>query len=303
MYPVVINGDKTSNVIAYFIENKGRFFDLLKIHGAILFRNFDIQNVDDFHSTIKCFHSYFASYIGGDSPRTKIKDNIYTSTEYPADQEISMHQEKSFSNIYPRYAYFYCDIEPQVGGETPILDSRILYKSLNSKIIKKFGDKKLKYVMNLHSGNGVGKSWQQAFEIDSKIALEKLLSTMNVNYRWKDNDLLEVYEIVNPIMQHPDTNEWIFFSQAHQWHKSGLEKNTLIMLQEVMKEEDFYHNCYYGDGSEIEIEYLEEIRFLIKQNKIIFKWQKGDLLMLDNIISMHGRQPFVGNRRILVAMS
>ncbi|SPR02210.1 Uncharacterised protein [Orientia tsutsugamushi] len=190
-----------------------------------------------------------------------------------------------------------------MGGETPILDSRILYKQLKQDIIEKFNTKKLKYVMNLHSGNGIGKSWQQTFEVNSKLELEEILKNMKVSYRWKNNDLIEVYEIVNPVVQHTDTKEWVFFSQAHQWHKTGLGKEALELLQEVMLEEDFYHNCYYGDGSEIEVEYLDEIRDLIAKNKVVFKWKKGDLLMLDNIISMHGRNSFFGERRILVAMS
>jgi alpha-ketoglutarate-dependent taurine dioxygenase len=303
MYPITINGSNQIPIEIYINQNKPKIFSKLKVSGAILFRNFRLNNIDDFYNTIKCFHEDFVPYLGGDSPRTKLKGNIYTSTEYPADQEISMHQEKSFSNTYPRVAYFFCDIEPKVGGETPILDSRILYKQLRQDIIKKFSTKKLKYVMNLHSGGSIGKSWQQTFEVNTKLELEDILKNLGINYKWKKDDLLEVYEIVDPIIQHPDTKEWVFFSQAHQWHKTGLDKEILELLKEVMPEEDFYHNCYYGDGSEIETEYLEEIRDLINKNKVVFKWQKGDLLMLDNIISMHGRNPFSGERKILVAMS
>lgn len=116
-----------------------------------------------------------------------------------------MHNEKSFSNTYPRLAYFFCDIEPKVGGETLILDSRILYKKLKQDIIEKFNTKKLKYVMNLHIGNGIGKSWQQTFEVNSKLELEEILKNMKVSDRWKNNDIIEVYEIVNPVVRHPDT--------------------------------------------------------------------------------------------------
>jgi alpha-ketoglutarate-dependent taurine dioxygenase len=32
-------------------------------------------------------------------------------------------------------------------------------------------------------------------------------------------------------------------------------------------------------------------------------WNAGDLLLIDNVLVGHGRRPFVGDRRVLVAMS
>jgi alpha-ketoglutarate-dependent taurine dioxygenase len=32
-------------------------------------------------------------------------------------------------------------------------------------------------------------------------------------------------------------------------------------------------------------------------------WQVGDVLLIDNVAVAHGRRPFTGDRRILVAMS
>jgi alpha-ketoglutarate-dependent taurine dioxygenase len=33
-----------------------------------------------------------------------------------------------------------------------------------------------------------------------------------------------------------------------------------------------------------------------------FDWQKGDVLLCDNYLVMHGRQPYSGHRQIVVAM-
>jgi alpha-ketoglutarate-dependent taurine dioxygenase len=70
-----------------------------------------------------------------------------------------------------------------------------------------------------------------------------------------------------------------------------------------MPEEDFYHNCHYGDDSEISFEDLNRIKEIVTKERVFFKWKRGDLLILDNLISMHGRNSFSGPRRILVAMS
>lgn len=287
----------------YILDNKVDIFSIVNNIGALLFRDFNIKSADDFYDIVSLLHLDLSSYVGGDSPRTKVKKNIYTSTEYPPDQFITMHHEKSYSSNYPKFVYFFCEVAPQIGGETPILDSRLLYKSLDPKIIDKFRKKKLKYVMNLHSSKGLGRSWKQVFEVETKRELEQKLRGLQINYRWKTEDMLEIWEIVCPILTHPVTRDKVFFSQAHQWHKSALEQEIFNMLSEIMPPEDFYHNCYYGDGSEIELEYIEEINKKIETCKITFQWKRGDLLMVDNIISMHGRNPFKGPRRILVAMS
>jgi hypothetical protein len=64
-----------------------------------------------------------------------------------------------------------------------------------------------------------------------------------------------------------------------------------------------YANTYYGDGSPIEPKVLDQLRAAYNAETVSFPWQKGDLLMLDNMLVAHGRSPFVGPRQILVGMA
>ena len=40
-----------------------------------------------------------------------------------------------------------------------------------------------------------------------------------------------------------------------------------------------------------------------EQEKIIFPWQEGDVMLLDNMSVAHGREPYVGEREVIVAMT
>jgi len=308
-YPYIINSkylgfSSKIKLEEFILNNKDFIYKKIYEIGAILFRGFNLKDAKDFEDIVKRIdQTKFKKYVGGDSPRYKVSDNIYTSTSYPPESTISMHHEKSYSNIYPKFIYFFCDIPPSFGGETPIADSRKIYNLLNKNIIDKFAAKKIKYIMNLHNGIGFGKSWKEVFEVESKIELENLLDKLCITYSWKSNELLCVEEIVDPIIKHPITSEFVFFSQADQWHPSNLDDEILSIMRQIREEKDFYHNCTYRDNSEINLDDLNIIRQLVNKQRVIFQWQKGDLLMLDNIISMHGRLPFEGERRILVAMT
>lgn len=71
----------------------------------------------------------------------------------------------------------------------------------------------------------------------------------------------------------------------------------------TIKEEDLPTNTYYGDGSPIEPETLDELRRIYEEETVAFPWQEGDILMLDNMRAAHGRAPYVGPRKILVGMT
>lgn len=157
--------------------------------------------------------------------------------------------------------------------------------------------------MNLHNGSGVGKSWQECFETTDKTFIENLLTAIGASYYWKNDGGLRIEEIVDPVISHPITKETVFFSQADQWHHSNLDIETYQSMSMIMHPEDFYHNCYFGDNASLDIKDLKCIRAVHATESIRFPWKTGDLLMIDNILTLHGRKAYTGDRRILTALS
>jgi alpha-ketoglutarate-dependent taurine dioxygenase len=304
---VVLNPlDPARTGLSELLETLGRekqaIFDRLHRYGAVLVRGFDVQDQDQFLRIARLFTPNLMDYVGGDSPRSEVGDNVYTSTEYPAQFPISLHNELSFSNIFPRYLYFFCDVPPETGGETPLMNCCQLLRALPSDLRERFESRKLKYVQNLHDGFGIGKSWQETFMTEDPEKVENHLNNLGAQFTWKEDNTLHVEETVKPVIDHPITGEQVFFSQADQWHPSNLDEATRTAMLNLSAEEDLYHNCFYGDGGKIDDEDLDTIRGLVDRDMVKFPWQKGDILLVDNVLTMHGRSPFTGDRRILVAM-
>ena len=73
-------------------------------------------------------------------------------------------------------------------------------------------------------------------------------------------------------------------------------------LTALFREEDLPRNVYYGDGTPIEESVMQEIGVAYDRATVAFPWQQGDILMVDNMLVAHGRKPFSGARKIVVAM-
>lgn len=294
-------------------ENKTLRKELLT-HGGLLFRNFPIQNEDHFELVIdklnlgKCI-----DYIGGDSPRHKIKGGIYTSTEAPPSMKIPLHNELSFIDKYPKHIYFYCHIAPQEKGETTIADARQVYRSVREDVKQRLRQKGIKYVSNYFFKSKKmdwitsksHKSWINVFETSDKKEVEKKCRENNFEFKWSEDDWLQICQKRPAVITHPETEENVWFNQAHLYDFNP----KLLGLWRYLGTKVFYndktrlHDVFYADGTPIPRDDLYHIMDVLEQNSIYFPWQKGDVLVLDNVLSMHGRSTFTGKRRVLAAMT
>jgi alpha-ketoglutarate-dependent taurine dioxygenase len=271
--------------------------ELLK-HGALLFRGFDLKSPAHFEKFAEAISpNLFAEY--GDLPREGVGGKVYGSTPYPADQAILFHNESSHMHRWPMRIWFYCVQPSEQGGETPIVDCRRVYQLLDPKLRERFIEKKLMYVRNYIDGLDV--SWQTFFRTSDKAVVEEYCRKNSIEFEW-NVDGLRTKQICPAVVKHPLTGEMVFFNQLQLHHVSCLEPAVRKSLLSILKEEDLPRNVYYGDGSPIEDSVVQEIREIYEQVAVAFPWQKGDVVMLNNMLVAHGRNPYVGARKIVVAM-
>jgi alpha-ketoglutarate-dependent taurine dioxygenase len=293
------------NLLSWYRDNSELLEDKLLKHGAILFRGFGVNTILAFENFVKSVSGNLMDYVDGNSPRTKLANSIYTSTEYPAEYFISLHNELSYSSHWPEKLYFCCITAPKQGGETPMADSRKILKTLNQNLVEKFTLKQVKYIRNLHSGKGMGVSWQDAFKTSDKSLVEEHNRKAGINFEWKKDGGLRLSQIRPAIAIHPHTGEQVWFNQAEQFHPSTLPKNIYeaMMFYFEGNEEELPQYACFGDNTPIDVSMLDEIREATCQQTVVFPWQEGDVLVIDNMLVCHGRRPFVGSRKILVSMS
>jgi alpha-ketoglutarate-dependent taurine dioxygenase len=298
--PLVIQPNSAEIDLISWTDNNQAYIEteLLK-HGAILFRNFPVKSIRDFEKFAETIcPNLFAEY--GDLPRTDEGDKVYGSTPYPADKAILFHNESSHLYCFPLKIWFYC-VQPAVqGGETPIVDCRKAYQLLSPQLREKLATKQLIYVRNFAEGLDV--SWQHFFQTTDKNEVENYCHKAGIEFEWYDNNGLLTRQIRPAVVTHPKTGEPVFFNQIQLHHVSYLDTEVRESLLAMFGESKLPRNVYFGDGMPILEEEIAEINAIYEQSKTSFSWQKGDILMLDNMLVAHGRNPYSGQRKIVVAM-
>lgn len=155
---------------------------------------------------------------------------------------------------------------------------------------------------NLHDVWGLGKSWQEAFETDDRNQVEEHRRDNGIEFRWSDQGLW-TRTVCPGIIEHPETGEPVWFNQADLWHISSRGPDHEEKLLRVLGEAGLPSNATYGDGTPITSSELAAVRLASHEAETSLPWRREDLLVLDNALVDHGRKPFKGTRRVLLAMS
>ena len=272
---------------------------MLLRHGAILFRDFGLRTPTAFESFASSIErELFGEY--GDLPKKEGGSRIYRSTPYPQDQMILFHNESSHLDRWPRKQFFFCEHPAAVGGATPIVDCREVLSRLPGDLVAKLGSQGLLYVRTFTDRLDV--SWWDFFKTSDRTEVEGKLRRAGVDWRWLDEDSLQTRTRAHAIVRHPISGERTFFNQVQLHHASSLDPELREDLLMLVGEARLPRNVYYGDGSTIADEDMIAIGKVYEECAVRFPWQQGDVLMLDNMLVAHARDPYEGPRKIVVAM-
>lgn len=280
--------------------------------GAVLIRGAGIADAAHFRALCAAIEPELRPYTGGDSPRSGVLEKVYTSTEYDAGLEIFLHNELSYAGWSPRLVFFGCLQPPETGGETQIADGREIYDALPRALLAPFEEKGIIYLQHLWDADGppgIGKSWQQTFETRDRATVEAYLRRSGMDWDWTEYGL-RTRAPHSAIRSHPKTGEKVWWNQADQWHRGLAGAKTSFGAADDPRfdpatagEETLGNHVTFGDGSEIDADALLRIRAITRRLEVTFPWQAGDVMVLDNVLAMHGRKPYTGARRVLVAMA
>ncbi len=297
-FPLVRIAENTKDSLKEWIAgNRATFEAELINHGAVLFRGFSIDTVEKFEDLMKEVTPQNLEYGFRSSPRYSIGNGVYVSTTHPADENILMHSEGSYAPVHPEHIVFCCIIPAETGGETPIADNRKVLTFLSEETRKKFESRGVKYVRTLDKF--VGLPWQEVFQTEDKSEVEKECKEKGIEFEWINDDKLKMAWTKKGVWEHPVSGESIWFNHACFFNKHSMDPD---MMEFFEMQNSLPYNTFFGDGSEISKEEILEIHKAYKTTSTEFPWEKGDVLFVDNMIAAHARNPYTGDRKIIVSI-
>lgn len=282
-------------------ENRQHVERLLQENGALLIRGLKFAGSQQFGTALSTlFGEELLPYVYRSTPRTELRGNVYTATEYHSSQHIPQHNENAYCNRWALRLGFLCTLPAEQGGATPICDSETVYRQIPDALRERFERHGVMYVRNY---SDVDIPWTTVFQTEDREEVEQFCTANQISFEWLDEKRLRTSQINQASAVHPVTAARVWFNQAHLFHVSNLEADLQKSLLSVMNESELPRNTYYGDGSPIGLDDLQQIREIYARNSISFDWQRNDLLLLDNMLYSHGREPFSGSRQVLVGMA
>ncbi|MGW7256485.1 TauD/TfdA family dioxygenase [Streptomyces sp. NPDC054834] len=286
------------DVAAWATHSRTWLDEALDDHGAVLFRGFPVTTADDLERLADALiDELFCD--NGEHPRASPSGSISSPVFFPPEEKLLWHTENSFNDTGPARIMFCCARPATSGGETPIVDSRRVFQRLDADLRSEFLAKGVMYVRNY--GTGLGLDWREVLRTDDRREAEARCARQGLRSLWR-GDRLRTEAVRPAALRHPRTGVWSWISQAQHWHPACLAPETRAALEATHTPDTLPRQCRFGDGSPIPDEAMAEICRVYAELEVCFPWERGDVLVLDNILVAHARNPFRGPRELLVAM-
>jgi alpha-ketoglutarate-dependent taurine dioxygenase len=281
--------------------------------GGIVLRGFPLATPEHFSVVSELFPAYGLGYTGGQSPRKTVTGKVMEATQLAGNLKIFLHQEMAYMNTYPPRIAFFCVKPAETGGETIIGPMREVTERLSTSIrerLEKHGVRGIRNYAPVGSSEGKpvtdhpdNRPWDHGFGTDDCSQVEATCASMRVEPHWNDDGSLTVVSYTDGVTTHPVTGERFYRTILHTTYSTYDRLPGGAELRQKMIDAKKLPTGYaFGNGEEITSEEAEAIHAIFQDVEVRWPWQRGDVMILDNLQVAHGRSPFTGERETLVAL-
>lgn len=298
----------------WLADHRDALEKVLLDNGAVVFRGAPVREADDFAKVIEPFPAHSQSYAGGGAVRSPIKGRVMQSTRIDPKINLPMHQEMAYLARNPRVVAFFSRVVAETGGATTIADMRKVTDNLPADLLAKFDRRGVIYTRNLLSPDTTDErtnplfghsNWVANFGTEDRAEVEAACAERGMTPEWLPDGSLNMHNRLHGTIVHPVTGKLLYFNQAHAMiqrrHAYGDE--AFAALERIYGDtHPRGYNSTFGDGSAITDDELTAIYDAIASETIVFQWEPGDVMFVENKLVAHGRAPFTGAREVQVAL-
>jgi len=269
-------------------------------HGSLLVRGLGLRDAAETDAVFRQLGSLMTEREAF-APRRIRAHGVYSATKWPPTQPMCMHHELSYALHFPSLMLFACLIAPTAGGATPVADSPEVLRALPTELVERF--ERVGWLLIRNYNDGIGASVAEAFGTDSRPAVESYCRANAIEFEWRPDGALRTWQRRGAILVHRPTGRRCWFNQIAFLNEWTMDPEVREYLVDLYGGDGLPFNTRFGDGDPIREDVVQTINQVYEAHTVREPWQAGDLMLVDNVRTAHGREPFEGPRDVLVAMA
>jgi alpha-ketoglutarate-dependent taurine dioxygenase len=233
--------------------------------------------------------------------RTHFGADVYSANDLPPGHRIGFHNENSYALEFPAIIIFSCLEAPSSGGCTAVVDCRRVL----ADVAAEFSDslRSLGWRLTRHYHPHVGQAIKSAFESDDPSKIAEHCEANLIGHQWLSGGVLRTVQRRAAVVRHPTTNEETLFSHMSFWSRWSLPEEVRQVLVNSYGDDRLPFDTAFGDGTPITKSEMDVLNQAYERHACREPWRVGDVLIVDNLLAAHARDPFRGKRRVVVTMA
>ncbi|MFE3498166.1 TauD/TfdA family dioxygenase [Streptomyces sp. NPDC059175] len=274
---------------------------LVREHGSVLVRGLGLSDPAQAGAVFTRLADELMTEREAFAAREKYADGVYSSSAWPANQPMCMHHELSYTLQFPGLMMFACLQAPTSGGATAIADAAAVLEALPSDIVQRF--EREGWLLTRSYNDEIGASIADAFGTDDHAHVEEYCRTNAIAHHWQDDATLRTRQRRSAVIHHPTTRQRCWFNQIAFLNEWTMAEEVHEYLTDVYGSDGLPFNTRYGNGDPLTRDTVDLLNRIYQDHTRREPWQNGDLMLVDNIRTAHSREPYEGDRTVLVALA
>jgi alpha-ketoglutarate-dependent taurine dioxygenase len=298
--PPLLHAESDGDAVGWAAAYRDPLRALVLEHGCVLVRGLGLADPGTSEAVFRRLTDGLMPDREPFAPRRRYTDGVYSSTKWPPNQQMCMHHEGSYGLEFPGLLLFACLEAPGSGGATPLADARTVLRALPRELAGRF--EREGWLLTRAYHEEIGASVEEAFGTDDRAAVERYCRRHAIEFAWQADGSLHTRQRRGAVLRHPDRGLPCWFNQIAFLNEWTMEPEVHEYLVEMYGADGLPFNTRFGDGGPIDADTVRTINEVYDAHTVREPWQDGDLLLVDNIRTAHGREPFEGPREVLAAL-
>lgn len=299
--PVMVPADSAAGAVNWVAANRDALRGTVTRYGSLLVRGLGLRDPAETAAVYRALTGVLMVEREAFAPRQAYGDGVYSSTAWPANQPMCMHHELSYTLEFPGLMLFACLTAPTEGGATAVADAPTVLDALPPGLVARFEQEG--WMLTRNYNDEIGASYADAFGTDDRGAVEAYCRANAIDFQWQPDGGLRTRQRRFAVLRHPLTGQRCWFNQVAFLNEWTLDPDVREFLVDAYGPDGLPFTTRFGNGDPIGQDVVALLNDVYERHTLREPWEPGDLLLVDNLRSAHSREPFAGDRQVLVGLA